>query len=336
MKIKKEYLILVTIIIALSVYLIMRRADRTLYELPEIPKVSQNKITRLEITKGKAVIDLNKKDDRWYIAPKEYRADDDKVKNMLSNIEKFTLTALVSESKNYSLYDLAGEEKINVKAYQEDSLKRDVDVGKAASSFRHTFVKTAGDDRVFHARGNFRNTFDTTIDDLRDKRVLTYSPSDIQQILVTQEKKSFMVKRTQLPEKEETSSDDKNENVSTAAQKDVWQTPDGSTGDDAAVNRLLNRLSNLRCEQFIEDRSKDDFPNPQITVQLNGNQQYSLSIFTKSDEKETEQPATSSASKYAFLLTDSEAENIMKDASSILKEPEAEKEPSAAEKAEQE
>ena len=321
MKIKKEYIILIVIIIALSVYLVMRRGDRTLYELPEIPQVSQKEITRLQITKGKTIIDLNKKDDSWYIAPKEYPADTDKVKNMLENMEKLTLTALVSESKNYNLYDLSGEAKINVKAWQGDSLKRDIDVGKTASSFRHTFVKTAGDDKVFHARGNFRNTFDTNVGDLRHKTILTYTPSDIQQIRFTQEEQSFMLTRTQLPEKEEPPADDKKESASPPAQKTVWQTPDGRTGDEAAVNQLLATLSNLRCETFIEDRGKEDFTGPLINIQLKGSQEYSLSIFAKTEEKETEHPAISSASKYAFRLADSEAQGIMKDASNILKEP---------------
>ena len=83
MKIKKEYIILAVIIVALSVYLVMRRGDRTLYELPQMPQISQNEITRLEITKGKTLIGLNKKDNSWYIAPKEYPADAGKVKNML-------------------------------------------------------------------------------------------------------------------------------------------------------------------------------------------------------------------------------------------------------------
>ena len=322
MKIKKEYIVLAIIIIALSVYLIMRRGDRTLYELPEMPQVPQKEITRIEITRGKAIIDLTKKDDSWYIAPKEYPADAGKVKNMLDNIEKLTLTALVSESQNYDLYDLSGEAKINVKAWQADSLKRDIDVGKTASSFRHTFVKTAGDDRVFHARGNFRNTFDTTVDDLRDKTILTYTLSDIQQIQITAEKQSFMLTRTQLPEKEESPTAEKEESAAPPAQKTVWQTPDGRTGDEAAVNQLLNTLSNLRCETFIEDRGKEDFTTPLINIRLKGSQEYSLSIFAKTEEKESEQPAISSASKYAFRLTDSAAQGIMKDASNILKEPE--------------
>ena len=334
MKIKKEYIILAVIIIALSVYLVMRRGDRTLYELPQIPQVSQKEITRIEITRGKAIIDLTKKDDSWYIAPKEYPADAGKVKNMLDNIEKLTLTALVSESQNYDLYDLSGEAKINVKAYQADSLKRDIDVGKTASSFRHTFVKTAGDDRVFHARGNFRNTFDTTVDDLRDKTILTYTPSDIQQIQITEGKQSFMLTRTQPPEKEESPTAEKEESAAPPAQKTVWQTQDGRTGDEAAVSQLLNTLSNLRCETFIEDRGKEDFTTPLINIRLKGSQEYSLSIFAKTEEKESEQPAISSASKYAFRLTDSAAQGIMKDASNILKEPETDEKATEPEKPE--
>jgi hypothetical protein len=336
MKIKKEYIILAIIIIALSVYLVMRRGDRTLYELPEMPQVSQKEITRLEITRGKTVIDLTKKDDSWYIAPKEYPADAGKVKNMLDNIEKLTLTALVSESQNYDLYDLSGEAKINVKAWQADSLKRDIDVGKTAPSFRHTFVKTAGDDRVFHARGNFRDTFDITVNDLRDKTVLTYTPADIQQIQITQENQSFMLTRTQLPAKEEPPPAEKKESASPPAQKTGWQTPEGRTGDEAAVNQLLNTLSKLRCESFIEDRGKEDFTAPLINIRLKGSQEYSLSIFAKTEEKESEQPAISSASKYAFRLNDSAAQGIMKDASNILKEPETDEKTTDPEKPESE
>ena len=335
MKIKKEYIILAVIIIALSVYLVMRRGDRTLYELPQMPQVPQKEITRIEITRGKAIIDLTKKDDSWYIAPKEYPADAGKVKNMLDNIEKLTLTALVSESQNYDLYDLSGEAKINVKAWQADSLKRDIDVGKTASSFRHTFVKTAGDERVFHARGNFRNTYDTTIDDLRDKLILTYPPSEIQQIQITAENQTFILNRIQLPETKESPTADKKEDASPPAQKAGWQTSDGRTADEAAVNRLLNTLSSLRCDTFIEDRAKEDFTTtPLINIQLKGSQEYSLSIFAKAEEKETQQLAISSASKYAFLLTDSQTQGIMKDSSAILKKPEPDEKTSELEKPE--
>ena len=42
MKLKKEYIILALIIIGLSVYLFVRKGDRTLYELPVLAEVSKN------------------------------------------------------------------------------------------------------------------------------------------------------------------------------------------------------------------------------------------------------------------------------------------------------
>ena len=323
---KKEYIVLAIIIIALSVYLVMRRGDRTLYELPKMPEVAQKEITRLQISRGENVIELNKKDNSWYIAPKEYPADSDKVKSMLENIEKLTLTALVSESKNYNLYDLTGESKINVKAWQGDSLKRDIDVGKTASSYRHTFVKTAEDDRVFHARGNFRDTFDLTVDDLRDTSVLSYSSSDIQQIQITKEQQSIVLKRTQLGEQEAAPKTDEKEGAPPPpAPKTVWQSPDGRTGDETAVNQILSRLSNLRCEKFIDDRGKEDLTAPLLALQFKGTQEYSLAVFAKAGDEDTEYPAISSENNYAFLLSGSLVEDIMEEASKILKDPETEK-----------
>jgi hypothetical protein len=102
------------------------------------------------------------------------------------------------------------------------------------------------------------------------------------------------------------------------------------------VNRLLNTLSELRCDTFIEDRANEDFTTPVFNIQLKGSQEYSLSIFAKTEEKETQHPAISSASKYAFLLTDSQAQGIMKDSSTILKEPEPDEKTSELEKPEKE
>ena len=152
MKVKKEYIILALVIIALAAYLVTRTSDRTQYQMPDVPQVAAKEISKLQITRAKAIIVVNKKDDKWYIAPEEFPADGNKIKDILNAIENLTLTALVSESKNYNLYDLDEDKKINVKAWQADNLRRDVDLGKTASSFRHTFVKPAGDERVFHAR----------------------------------------------------------------------------------------------------------------------------------------------------------------------------------------
>jgi hypothetical protein len=322
MKIKKEYIILVLIIILLSVYLYKRSADRTLYELPELPQVNEKELTKLEITRDKTVMVLNKKDDKWYIAPAEYPTDANKVKDMLNAMKDLALTALVSESKNYNRYELDEGQKINVKAFQGDSLKLDIDVGKSASSFRHTFVRPSGDERVFHAQGNLKNAFDVTVDTLRDKTVLSLKAADIQQININKEQQSLAFTRTQVPVEVKTPDAEKDTDAAPAAPKQVWQAADGQPVNESALDQLLNALANLRCEKFIDDRQKEDFKSPQFTIALKGDQDYNLSIFSKAAENDPNYPAVSSGSDYPFELSTSQVERIMKEPSAFLQAPE--------------
>ena len=313
MKVKKEYIILPLVIIALTVYLVMRSSDRTQYQLPDVPQVAAQEISRLQITKGQAIIVINKKDDKWYIAPDEFPADANKVKDMLNAVEKLTLTALVSESKNYNLYDLNEDKKLNVKAWQGEDLKRDVDLGKTASSFRHTFVRPAGDERVFHARGNFKNNFDFSVDDLRDKLVLALNPADIKLIQVIKDQQTLTISKSQAPVVVDNTEAEKKSDPGPGAKKSAWQAADGRPVEETAVNQLLNAVSDLRCEKFIIDRQKEDFTSPLFTLQLKGGQEYSLTIFAKTAEKDTDFPAVSSGSNYPFLLSGSLVDNILID-----------------------
>jgi hypothetical protein len=321
MKLKKEYIVLVLIIIALSVYLYMRSADRTLYELPKLPQINEKELTKLEITKGKTVIVLNKKDDKWYIAPAEYPTDANKVRDMLNAIKNLDLTALVSESKSYNRYDLDEGQKINVKAFQGDNLKLDIDVGKTASSFRHTFVRPSGDERVFHAQGNLKNAFDVTVESLRDKTVLSLKPADIQQLNINNAQQSLALTRTQVPVEVKAPDADKDAEASPPAPKLVWQAATGQPVNESAINQLLNALANLRCEKFIDDRKKDDFNSPLFTLELKGGQDYSLSIFPKAEENDPDYPAVSSGSDYPFQLSASQVDRIMKEPTAFLQLP---------------
>ena len=216
MKAKKEYLILIVIIIALGLYLVFRSPDRTQYELPQLPNVETAEITKIEVSKGDKSVVLKKEGDDWTIQPEGYPADGDKVKRMLEAVEQLAVTALVSESKSYSLYDLDDDKKITVKAWSGDKLQREFDLGKAASSFRHTFVRLAGDDRVYHGLGNFRGKFDQTIDNLRNKTVLSFDQEEIEGIRLTQEKEDMTFVRPQVPVEVSTDQDEGKREHSTA------------------------------------------------------------------------------------------------------------------------
>jgi hypothetical protein len=237
--------------------------------------------------------------------------------------ETLTLTALVSESEDYIRYDLHAGKKITVTAWQEDSLKRNFDIGKPASSFRHTFVKLNDDSRVFHARDDFRGKFDLAEDNLRDKSVLSFKITDIQEIQIDKDQTSLKLARTQIPVEFAKSEQEKSENSAPEAMKPAWQSPDGKQADAISLNRLLTALAKLSCDEYIKDRNKDAFSNPIYTVKLKGIQDYQLDIFAKLQTDDKNYPAVSSANDYPFFLSDSKVQQFMKDPEEMLKKPES-------------
>lgn len=322
MKVKKEYSILVVIIVALVLYLVFREQEKTHYRLPKLPRVAGTEISKIEISKPEGSIILSKRDNTWFIDPKGYSADSRKIKDMLGTIEEFTLTALVSESKNYSRYHLGNDKKISVRAWAGNKLKREFEVGKPAPSFRHTFVKLAGDDRVYHARDNFRGKFDQTMEDLWDRTVLSFERTEIEGIQITKGEQSILFSRKEIPV--EVSPGQKSDAESPPPPKPeiLWQSADGKKGDESTINRLLTTLSNLRCEKYLEGRNKNDFKDPIYSLKLKGAQEYSLSIFAKPNTEAKSYPTTSSQSDFPFLLSDGQAKGIMKNPDEMLEKPE--------------
>ncbi len=324
MKAKKEYIILMLIIIGLVVYLFMRSADRTRYQLPAIANIEPGTITKIEISNEANTIILKKRDNRWYLEPKGYLADTPLVNRMLNVFETLTMTALVSESKDFQRYDLDPAKRITVKAWQADTLRRHFDIGKAASSVRHTFVRLADDSRVFHATDNFRSQFEQTPESLRDREVLTFKATDIQNVQMTKDQASLELVRTEVPVKPAVSQPEKPDNAPPPAVKFEWQDPEGKKVNDQNLNRLLNSLGSLKCNRYIDDRTKDSFSEPIYTVKLKGIGNHQLDIFAKLQTDDPHYPAVSSGSDNPFLLSDSQVQQIMKDPSDFLKKGESE------------
>jgi hypothetical protein len=314
MKSKKEYIILIAVAIVLVLYLVLHQSDRTLYQLPEMPDLSDKEISRLEIQTPAETIELKKEAGQWVIKPKEYKAAENKIDKMIGTIEDFKLTALVSESESYTRYDLSEDERIMVKAWADNEPVRSFAVGKTAPSHRHTFVKLPDDPNVYHARDNFRRNFDQRLADLRDKTVLALKSEEIQAIEITQPDKQLKIARTQTEPEVSVSSGDSDEiekPEEDAPEKPVWQDAEGNEVAESDVAAILDSLSDLKCKSFINDREKSDFTDPIYEVTLTGAETYTLSIFEKAAEDDNTYPAVSSGSKYPFNLSANKAETIM-------------------------
>ena len=99
MKVKKEYIILGVVIVALVGYLVSRKQDRNLYDLPQIESVQAKEITRVERTMAGETTTFRKEGSDWKISPENYAADAQKVKEWRAARPRRIRRALISESK---------------------------------------------------------------------------------------------------------------------------------------------------------------------------------------------------------------------------------------------
>lgn len=325
MKLKKEYLILLLIIVGLSVYLVTRSKDQTHFDLPQPAEVDSQKINRLVIAKGDRSIELSKKDDQWYIGPKAYPADSIKVKNMVKAAADLAITDLISESGSYERYDLTDTQKINVRAFIDSEMVRNFDVGKIAPTGQHTFARLADDPNVYQARGHLNTTFDHPAEDLRDLTVLSFEKSDITSLTVQKGARSVTLARKAVaPDAKEQPADtaEQAEQKEAPAQPQTqWQDPQGQVADTPAVERLLSDFSNLKCSRFLEDNAADTLKAepPAWTLTFRSEKEtYTLSAFSSPDAADKEFEALSSAGPYAFMLTKSKLEATEKQMDKLL------------------
>ncbi len=316
MKLKKEYLLLGIVILALGLYLFFNQRDQVHYTLPETPRLETADMTRIEIEKPGGHLSLKQVDGTWRVTPGDYPADSGQVAPILSAIAELTLTALVSETQSFARYDLSADRRIDVRAYSGDTLVRRFAVGKAAGTFRHTHVLVGEDPNVYHAAGSFRWTFDKSIDDLRDKTVLALDRSAITAIGLTTEGQQIVVEKQ--PPAAEPAATGKDTPASPppatgqadAAEEPRWETAAGEPVDAATVDQLLSALDPLKCSAFLAEGELTAADVPRYRLELKGAETQTLEIFSPAAEPAADYTARSSDSPYPFKLSEFDVAKI--------------------------
>ena len=320
MKLKKEYIILAVVIVALVAYLMSRKEDRYQYDLPPVAAVQAKEITRIELTKDGETIRFMKEGSDWKISPENYPADSGKVKEMLDVVVELTLSELISESKKYQRYDLDKKDGVDLKCWNQDDLKFELLIGKAADSFNHTFVKLPDNPAVYQAIGNFRNKFDMDKEGFREKTVLAFDKETIGQVTVKAGEDSETFKKLAPP----AATDDPDQKDEPAAgdsgSKPQWADSGGEEADAGKIHSLISTLANLKCEKYLEGKGKEDFSEPVYTITLTGAKDYTLFLYAEIKEgDESFFTAVSSENEYPFLLSRWRSENIMQKPADLRK-----------------
>ena len=335
MKLKKEYILLTLVVVALVLYLTLRSANHDDADLPKPAKIEIAKINRLVVTdKENPPVELVKKDDKWFIEPQGFLADSAKAKNMVNAVADLELTALVSESKNYERYELTPKTRINVQAFGDGGTRlRAFDIGKVAPTFQHTFVVLDGDPKIYHARGQLRNTFEQNVEALRDKTIFDLDKESITSLTIQKDGKSVAANKVTPPKAEapatpapspeaaKEASATATPTATPAAPAPQWQTADGQELDKAEIDRMLAAVARLQCDSYLDDAAKAKLTQgqPRATITFKNDQgEYTLSVFPKEGEKADKVPALASTTPYGFMLNEYRLKEIEKTINKLL------------------
>jgi len=198
---------------------------------PAILKLDRAAITKLAIKKKDAEPILLAKNDAgaWQITqPEPLRADQDTVSGVLSTLSSLNSERLIDDKatdlKQYGLDQPALEVDLSEKDNQAQKLL----IGDQSPAGAAVYAMVAGDPRVFTLATYNKMSFDKSLNDLRDKRLLTVAADKVSRLDLVR----------------------KSQDIEFGRNKDEWQIlkPKPLRADSVAVGDLVNQLANARMD----------------------------------------------------------------------------------------
>ena len=312
---KKEYILLIVLIIGLGVFIWKDKTDQMHYQLPTLQELSPAEVTKVQLGQDEKSATLLQTDDQtWVLEQDNFPANTAQVEKILQAVADLSLSAMVSESEQYARYDLTEPKVIEVKAWSEGELKRHFFVGKAASTYQNSYIRMDGDPAVYMAQSNLRLPLNQDASSLRDKTVLTFSPKDITRITLTTPKESVHLSMQEMDK------DFAAQNGTRPKPEPVWQKATGQEMDTAQVNALLDHLSGLKCARYLLDTSGKDLGPASMHILLQGEKAHDLKIYSQALSSEEGTAATSSKRSYPFVLSAYNGKQILKKCKPFLSE----------------
>ena len=204
----------------------------------KILEVPQEQVQAVSIEKaGSAPLELKRNSGKWAItAPKALAADQDAVSSVVSSLSSFSSDKLIDEKgANLSEFGLT-QPSLSVTVTRQDGKTLKLLFGDDTPTSSGSYAELAGDPRVFVVARYNKSSFEKSVDDLRDKRLLTLDFEKLSRIELTAKKESIEFGRN----------------------KDQWQIlkPKPLRADQFAVEDLVRSLREAKMELSASDDQK--------------------------------------------------------------------------------
>lgn len=198
---------------------------------PAILKLDEASITKLEIKKKDAaplVLSRTSSGDWQILQPKAFGADQSTVSGVLGSLASLNSERLVEEkTSDLKPYGL-DQPRIEVDLTEKNNKSHRLLIGEDTPTGGAVYAALAGDPRVFTIASYTKTSIDKSLNDLRDKRLLTVNPDKISRVELAR----------------------KNQTIEFGRDKDEWQIlkPKPLRADSYQVGELVQKLTGARMD----------------------------------------------------------------------------------------
>jgi len=202
---------------------------------PKILTLTQADVTRLSIRhNGEPAVELARNDSgTWQIAaPQTLAADQDSVSSILSTLSSYHSERLLEEKvTDFAPYGLT-QPSLEVAVTLKDNRSQKLLIGDQTPAGNSYYAALAGDPRLFTVAGYNKTNVDKTVNDLRDRRLLTADFDKVSQIELANQKPG------------------KKQDITFAREKDSWQIlkPKPYRAQSYPVEELVRTLKDARFD----------------------------------------------------------------------------------------
>lgn len=307
-KVNLEIIIIILVIVLSVAYIMFKKTDRVHYKVPELKNIETGTITKISISKGDRVINLENRKGSWVVGEEGFKTDKFKIDKIVNIVDSLKLSTLVSKSGNYYKYELDDPRKINVKVFSGKEIVREFDAGKSASTNDHTNVKIKGDEKIYHAIGSINKDLDKSIDDLRFKKVFLIEKDEIKQITFSMDGKEYVLNKSIIPVTKEEKTGSEKEGAPDV--ETIWDYKKTKI-ENSKVNSILGTVSDLSCDEYIYSENDLKASEQLFTMKLvNSNENY-ITIYKLQNNEDDMYRGETSQTEYKFLIKKFRIDNFL-------------------------
>lgn len=252
------------------------------------------------IEKGGVKLALVKEGDKWTVGEKKYPADAQKVDSIVASVSTLKVFETLPGGDDATRFGLGEKDGLTVTAVLGGKELRRIEVGKATSTARQSYVRLGGEKNILMVSGNLAQEFGMGVSELRDKRVFSFEVKEASAVEV-RGKESYSLSKT--------------------GEGAAWKVEGQAAGkettlDGAKVEAWLSSLASLRASDFAPEGTApagDPFATVKVTL---GTRTATLSVYSVPKLGENKNNAgylcASSETPYLFYVSEYDVTRSLK------------------------